>query len=49
MPWTRLIVYVDDEADNPARLAEACALAAAHGASLIGVSGCAPETPVADA
>ncbi|HBY43138.1 MAG TPA: hypothetical protein DEH03_05535, partial [Brevundimonas sp.] len=49
MPWTSLIVYVDDEADNPARLTEACALASAHGARLIGVSGCAPETPVADA
>lgn len=49
MPWTSLIVYVDDEVDNPARLTEACALAKAHGARLIGVSGCAPETPMADA
>lgn len=49
MSWSSLIVYVDDEADNPARLNEACALARAHGARLIGVSGCAPETPVADA
>jgi len=49
MPWTSLIVYVDDEADNPARLIEACTLARAYGARLIGVSGCAPETPVADA
>lgn len=54
MTWSSLIVYVDDEADCPARLKEACALARAYGAEgrgarLIGVSGCAPETPMADA
>ncbi|AYG95298.1 hypothetical protein D8I30_08985 [Brevundimonas naejangsanensis] len=53
MTWSSLIVYVDDEADCPARLKEACSLARAFGgeggARLIGVSGCAPETPMADA
>lgn len=54
MSWSSLIVYVDDEADCSARLQEACSLARiqgreAGGARLIGVSGCAPETPMADA
>lgn len=49
MTWSSLIVYVDDEADNIQRIEQAAALAKAHGAHLIGVSACAPETPVADA
>lgn len=49
MTWSSLIVYVDDEADNTQRIEQAAALAKAHGAHLIGVSACAPETPVADA
>ncbi|MNU49523.1 Universal stress protein family protein [compost metagenome] len=49
MTWSSLIVYVDDEPDNTQRIEQACALAKAHGAHLIGVSACAPETPVADA
>ena len=49
MTWSSLIVYVDDEADNTQRIEQAAALARAHGAHLIGVSACAPETPVADA
>lgn len=54
MTWSSLMVYVDDEADCPARLKEAAALAKDYGAQgrgarLIGVSGCAPETPMADA
>lgn len=49
MTWSSLIVYVDDEADNIQRVQQACELARAHGAHLIGVSACAPETPMADA
>ncbi|WP_296174854.1 universal stress protein [uncultured Brevundimonas sp.] len=49
MTWSSLIVYVDDEPDNTQRIEQACDLAKAHGAHLIGVSACAPETPVADA
>lgn len=49
MTWSSLIVYVDDEPDNTHRIEQACALAKAHDAHLIGVSACAPETPVADA
>jgi len=49
MTWSSLIVYVDDEADNIQRIEQAAALAEAHGAHLIGVSACAPETPMADA
>jgi nucleotide-binding universal stress UspA family protein len=49
MTWSSLIVYVDDEADNIHRIEQACELALAHGAHLIGVSACAPETPLADA
>ncbi|MFZ4166602.1 hypothetical protein [Brevundimonas sp. NPDC058933] len=49
MTWSSLIVYVDDEADNTQRIEQACTLAKAHGAHLIGVSACAPETPLADA
>ncbi|WEK58530.1 MAG: universal stress protein [Candidatus Brevundimonas phytovorans] len=49
MTWSSLIVYVDDEADNTQRIEQAAALAKAHGAHLIGVSACAPETPMADA
>jgi len=49
MTWSSMIVYVDDEADNIQRIEQAAALAKAHGAHLIGVSACAPETPVADA
>ena len=49
MTWSSLIVYVDDEADNIQRIEQAAALAKAHGAHLIGVAACAPETPVADA
>jgi nucleotide-binding universal stress UspA family protein len=49
MTWSSLIVYVDDEADNTQRIEQAAALAEAHGAHLIGVSACAPETPLADA
>jgi len=49
MTWSSLIVYVDDEPDNAARIAQACDLALIHDAHLIGVSACAPETPMADA
>lgn len=49
MTWSSLIIYVDDEADNTQRIEQACEMAKAHGAHLIGVSACAPETPVADA
>ena len=49
MTWSSLIVYVDDEPDNTPRIEQAAALATAHGAHLIGVSACAPETPMADA
>lgn len=49
MTWSSLIVYVDDEPDNIQRVDQAVALARAHGAHLIGVSACAPETPMADA
>lgn len=49
MTWSSLIVYVDDEPDNTQRIEQAVDLAKAHGAHLIGVSACAPETPVADA
>jgi len=49
MTWSSLIVYVDDEPDNTQRIEQAAALATAHGAHLIGVSACAPETPMADA
>lgn len=49
MTWSSLIVYVDDEPDNSQRIEQAVDLAKAHGAHLIGVSACAPETPVADA
>lgn len=49
MTWSSLIVYVDDEPDNTQRIEQAAALAKAHGAHLIGVSACAPETPMADA
>lgn len=49
MTWSSLIVYVDDEADNTHRIQQACRLAQAEGAHLIGVSACAPETPLADA
>lgn len=49
MTWSSLIVYVDDEPDNIQRVEQAVALARAHGAHLIGVSACAPETPMADA
>ena len=49
MTWSSLIVYVDDEADNIQRIEQACDLAKAHDAHLIGVSACAPETPMADA
>lgn len=49
MTWSSLIVYVDDEPDNKQRIEQAVDLAKAHGAHLIGVSACAPETPVADA
>ena len=49
MTWSSLIVYVDDEPDNAQRIEQAAALAKAHGAHLIGVSACAPETPMADA
>jgi nucleotide-binding universal stress UspA family protein len=49
MTWSSLIVYVDDEPDNIQRVEQAVALAKAHGAHLIGVSACAPETPMADA
>ncbi|MFK0298621.1 universal stress protein [Brevundimonas sp. NPDC090276] len=49
MTWSSLIVYVDDEADNTQRIEQAAGLAKAHGAHLIGVSACAPETPMADA
>ena len=49
MTWSSLIVYVDDEPDNTQRIEQACDLAKAHGAHLIGVSACAPETPMADA
>ena len=49
MTWSSLIVYVDDEPDNIQRIEQAAALAKAHGAHLIGVSACAPETPMADA
>ena len=49
MTWSSLIVYVDDEPDNTQRIEQAADLAKAHGAHLIGVSACAPETPVADA
>ncbi|MGH7026158.1 universal stress protein [Brevundimonas sp.] len=49
MTWSSLIVYVDDEADNIQRIEQACDLARAHDAHLIGVSACAPETPMADA
>jgi len=49
MTWSSLIVYVDDEPDNMQRIEQAVDLAKAHGAHLIGVSACAPETPVADA
>jgi nucleotide-binding universal stress UspA family protein len=49
MTWSSLIVYVDDEPDNTQRIEQAAALANAHNAHLIGVSACAPETPMADA
>ncbi len=49
MTWSSLIVYVDDEPDNTQRIEQAAALAKTHGAHLIGVSACAPETPMADA
>lgn len=49
MTWSSLIVYVDDEPDNIQRIEQAATLAKAHGAHLIGVSACAPETPLADA
>ena len=49
MTWSSLIVYVDDEPDSAQRIARVCDLAMAHDAHLIGVSACAPETPMADA
>lgn len=49
MTWSSLIVYVDDEPDSTQRIEQAAALAKAHSAHLIGVSACAPETPLADA
>ncbi len=49
MTWSSLIVYVDDEPDNIQRIEQAANLAKTHGAHLIGVSACAPETPMADA
>ena len=48
MTWSSLIVYVDDEPDNVARIKLACDLARKHHAHLIGVSACAPVTPVVD-
>ena len=48
MTWSSLIVYVDDEPDNVARIKLACDLARKHHAHLIGLSACAPVTPVVD-
>ena len=49
MSYATLVVYVDDEPDNEARIALACELARVWGAHLIGVSACEEATPISDA
>ena len=49
MTYASLMVYVDDEPDNVARIGFARDLAAIHDATLIGVSVSEPEPPLVDA
>jgi len=49
MSYASLMVYVDDEADNVARIGFARDLAAIHDAALIGVAVSEPEPPLVDA
>lgn len=49
MTYASLMVYVDDEADNVARIGFARDLAAVHDAALIGISVSEPTPPLVDA
>lgn len=49
MSYATLVVYVDDEPDNEARIALACELARVWDAHLIGVSACEEVAPISDA
>lgn len=49
MTYATLVVYVDDEPDNEARIALACDLARVWDAHLIGVSACEEVAPISDA
>lgn len=49
MSYAALVVYVDDEPDNEARIALGCELARVWDAHLIGVSGCEEVAPLSDA
>ena len=49
MTYSSLMVYVDDEADNVARIGFGRDLAAIYDATLIGISVSEPEPPLVDA